>query len=212
MYIRFPAFQVLHDRAQPPGFDIPVQRGQNVGAHLAGVVRRDGAAAHVPARRGGSRGPGPAVRGVRGAVAVPRGPANVHRRPGRRPVRVAVHHHIADPPQDIVVPHRAPQAPGRALQGDQLQTRLANSVTGNHGRPLGRWPTDTYGVRRLSAPYSGPDSSSGKRVTDNSELEKKKKTKSHLCYSISIIEKNVCRHLKIDRQRNISSLPKMSSF
>lgn len=115
--------QVLYHRAEPPGLDIPVQRGQDAGAHLARVVRGDGAVADVPARRGGVRRPGPAVRGVRGEVAVPRGPADVHRGPGRRTVRVAVHHHIADTPQNIVLPHRAPQASGGALQGDQLQTR-----------------------------------------------------------------------------------------
>lgn len=100
-----------------------MQRGQNAGAHLAGVVRGHGAVAVVPARRGGAHGPGAAVRGVRGEVAVAGRPADVHRRSGRRPVRVAVHHHIADTPQDILVPDRAPQAPGRPVQGDQLQAR-----------------------------------------------------------------------------------------
>lgn len=100
-----------------------MQRGQDAGAHLAGVVRGHGAAADVPARRGGARRPGAAVRGVRGEVAVAHRPADVHRRPGRRAVRVAVHHHIADTPQDIVLPHRPPQTPGRPFQGDQLQER-----------------------------------------------------------------------------------------
>jgi len=100
-----------------------VQRGQNAGAHLARVVHGHGAVAIVPARGNRARGPCPAVRGVRREMAVPRRPANVHRRPGRRPVRVAVHHHIADTPQDIVLPYRAPQAPGCALQRDKLQTR-----------------------------------------------------------------------------------------
>jgi len=92
-----------------------VQRGQNAGAHLARVVRSHGAVAVISARRDGSRRPCPVVRGVRREMAVPRGPADVHRRPGRRPIRVAVHHHIADTPQDIVLSHRAPQAPGHTL-------------------------------------------------------------------------------------------------
>lgn len=105
-----------------------MQRGQDAGAHLAGVVRGHGSSAVVPERRGGSRRggalwPDPGVRGVRRAVAVPHLPADVHRRPGRRPVCHTVYHHIADTPQDIVVPHRAPQAPDHTVQGDQLQTR-----------------------------------------------------------------------------------------
>lgn len=100
-----------------------MQRGQDTGAHLAGVFRGHGAAAAVPERRGGARRSRPAIRGVRREMAVPRGPTDVHRRPGRGPVRVAVHHHIAHPPQDIVLPYRAPQTSGRPVQGDQLQTR-----------------------------------------------------------------------------------------
>lgn len=100
-----------------------MQRGQNPGAHLAGVVRGHGAAAIVPARRVGARGTGAVVRGVRGEVAVPCGPADIHGRPGRHSVRGAVHHHIADTPEDIVVPDRAPQTPGRSVQRDQLQAR-----------------------------------------------------------------------------------------
>lgn len=100
-----------------------MQRGQNTGAHLDGVVRGHGAVAVVPARRGGASRAVAAVRGVRGALADAGLPANVHRRSGRRPVRVAVHHHIADTPQDILVPDRAPQAPGHPVQGDQLQAR-----------------------------------------------------------------------------------------
>lgn len=100
-----------------------MQRGQDAGAHLDGVVRGHGAAVVVPERRGRPRRTRPAVRGVRREMAVPRGPTNVHRRPGSGPVRRAVHHHIADPPEDIVLPHSAPQTPGRPVQGDQLQTR-----------------------------------------------------------------------------------------
>lgn len=100
-----------------------MQRGQDAGAHLAGVVLGHGAAVDVPARRGGARRPGPVVRGVRGEVAVTGGPADVHRWPGRGPVRIAVHHHISDTPQDIVLSHCPPQAPGRPFQGDKLQTR-----------------------------------------------------------------------------------------
>jgi len=85
-----------------------VQRGQDAGAHLAGVVRGHGATAVVPERRGGARRTGSAVRGVRREMAVPRGPTNLHRRPGSRPIRVAVHHHITDPPEDIVLSHGAP--------------------------------------------------------------------------------------------------------
>jgi len=40
-------------------------------------------------------------------MAKSRGPTDVHRRPGGRPVRVAVHHHIADSSEDIVLSHSA---------------------------------------------------------------------------------------------------------
>jgi len=97
-----------------------VQRGQDAGAHLAGVVRGHGAAAVVPERRGSARRTHPVVRGVRREMAEPHGPTDVHCRTGSRPVCAAVHHHIADPPEDIVLPHSAPQTPGRPVQGDQL--------------------------------------------------------------------------------------------
>lgn len=100
-----------------------MQCGQNVGAHLAGVFYGNGSTANVPACRGGARWSGPTVRGVRGKVAVPSGPADLHRRPGRGPVRVAVHHHILDTPQDIILSHRAPQTPSNPFQRDKLQTR-----------------------------------------------------------------------------------------
>lgn len=97
-----------------------MQRGQDASAHMDGVVRGHGATAVVPERRGGARGTNPVVRGVRREMAEPHGPTDVHRRPGSRPVRVAVHHHIADPPEDIFLPHSAPQTPGPPVQGDQL--------------------------------------------------------------------------------------------
>lgn len=120
---RFSCRQVLHDRAQPPGLYIPVQRGQIADTHLAGVVRGHGTAVAVPARGGSARGPDAAVRGVRRAVAVARGSEGVHRLSGRRPIRVAVHDHIADPHEDIVLPDGAPQTSCRPFQRDKLQTR-----------------------------------------------------------------------------------------
>jgi len=115
--------QVLHDRPEPPGLGVPVQRGQDAGAHLASVVRGHGATPAVPECRGGARRTDSAVRGVRREMAVPRGPTDLHRWPGSRPVRVAVHYHITDPPEDIVLSHSTPQTPGPTVQGDQLQTR-----------------------------------------------------------------------------------------
>jgi len=45
---------------------------------------------------------------MRREMAVARGATNLHRRSGSRPIRVAVHHHISDPPEDIVLSHSAP--------------------------------------------------------------------------------------------------------
>lgn len=100
-----------------------MQRGQHAGADLAAVVRRHGAAGVVPARRARARRRLHVLRGLRRGMAVARRSKDLHRRPGRFPVRGTFHRDIPDPSQDFLVPDRAPQTPDRTFQRDQPQTR-----------------------------------------------------------------------------------------